>query len=103
MLIYRRIYGGKLEREQDLGKEALLGPLEPAARRRLCAAVERPVLKTIDDAGKFECRLKVLMDDRLSRGRDNAQERGIIAEFLHCRAILLHIILIANLGGLWTS
>ena len=103
MLIDCGIDRGELQAEQDLRKEALLGALEPAARRRLGAAVERPVLKTIDDAGEFECRLEVLMDDRLSRGSGNAKERGLGAGFLGRGTQLLRIILIANLGGLWTS
>lgn len=76
MLVDRGIDRGQLQREQDLRKEALLGPLEPAAGRCLGAAVESPVLEPIDDARKFERRFEVLMDDRLSRGRGNAQERG---------------------------
>ena len=57
-------------------KEALLGPLEPAAGRRLGAAVERLVLQAIDDPCEFKRGFEVLLNDRLSRGRDNAQERG---------------------------
>jgi hypothetical protein len=81
MLIYRRIYGGKLEREQDLGKEALLGPLEPAARGSFGSAIERSILQWIDHTGKFQSVLKVLVDDGLSRGGDNAKERGVGAQF----------------------
>ena len=57
-------------------KKALLGAFEPAARRRLGAAVEGLVLKPIDDPGEFERGFEVLVNDRLSRGRGNAQERG---------------------------
>jgi len=71
----------QLQREQDLREEALLGSFEPAARRCLGAAVERLVLEAIDDTGKFERGLEVLMDDRLSRGGDNAKERGVGAQF----------------------
>ena len=39
----------------------------------------------------------------LSRGSDNAQERGVVAEFPLSGANLLRIILVANLGGLWTN
>ncbi|AIT82775.1 hypothetical protein JI59_25355 (plasmid) [Novosphingobium pentaromativorans US6-1] len=103
MLVDRGIDRWQLQREEDLRKEALLGPLEPAAGRRLGAAVERPVLKPIDDPGEFERGLKVLVNDRLSRGSDNAQERGVVAEFPLSGANLLRIILVANLGGLWTN
>jgi hypothetical protein len=45
----------------------------------------------------------VLVDDGLSRGSGNAKERGVGAGFQGCGTKLLRIILIANLGGLWTS
>ena len=77
MLVDRGIDRGQLQREQDLRKEALLGPLEPAAGRRLGAAVEGLVLKPIDDPGEFKRGFEVLVNDRLSRGSDNAQERGV--------------------------
>ena len=77
MLVDRGIDRGQLQREQDLRKEALLGPLEPAAGRRLGAAVEGLVLKPVDDAGEFERGFEVLVDDRLSRGSGNAEERGV--------------------------
>jgi hypothetical protein len=49
VLVDRGVDRRELQREQDLGKEPLLGPLEPAARCRLGAAVERLVLEAIDD------------------------------------------------------
>ena len=81
MLVDRGVDRGQLQREQDLAKEALLGPLEPAAGGRLGAAVERPVLKPIDDAGELKRRFEVLVNDRLSRGSGNAEERGVTGEF----------------------
>jgi len=47
--------------------------------------------------------LQVGLDEFLSRGSDNAQERGVVAEFPLSGANLLRIILVANLGGLWTN
>ena len=64
---------------------------------------ERLVLEAIDDTGEFERGLQVAMDDALSRGSGNAKERGLGAGFLGRGTQLLRIILIANLGGLWTS
>jgi len=81
MLVDRGIDRGQLQREQDLRKEALLGSLEPAAGGSLGAAIERPVLEPIDDAGEFKRGFEVLVDDRLSRGGDNAKERGVGAQF----------------------
>jgi len=64
-----------------LRKKALLGAFEPAARRRLGAAVEGLVLKPVDNPSEFECSLEVLVNDRLSRGSGNAEERGVTGEF----------------------
>jgi hypothetical protein len=38
-------------------------------------------LETIGDARCARAPPQVAVDDRLSRGRDNAQERGVAAEF----------------------
>ncbi|PJG49618.1 hypothetical protein CAF53_01215 [Sphingobium sp. LB126] len=84
-----------------MAKEALLGAFKGRTGGGFGLPVQRPL--AAGDVGGFHRRVQVPMNDSLSRGSDNAQERGIVAEFLHCRAILLHIILIANLGGLWTS
>jgi len=81
VLVDRRVDRGQLQREQHLRKEALLGALEPAARSGLRAAVERAVLEAVDNARQFERGFKVLVDDRLSRGGDNAKERGVGAQF----------------------
>jgi hypothetical protein len=51
----------------------------------------------------LQCFAQVGVNDRLSRGSDNAQERGVVAEFPLSGANLLRIILVANLGGLWTN
>jgi hypothetical protein len=81
MLVDRGINRRQLEREQDLGKEALLGSLEPAARGGLGTAVECPVLEWVNYAGQLKRGVEVLVDDRLSRGGDNAKERGVGAQF----------------------
>ena len=95
MLVDRRIDRGQLQREQDLRKEALLGPLEPAARGCLGAAVERLVLKPVDNPGEFKRGFEVLVDDRLSRGGDNAKERGVGAQ---CRETDHHVLRIISQG-----
>jgi hypothetical protein len=55
------------------------------------------------DVGRFHRRIEVVVDDRLSRGSGNAKERGVGAGFQGRGTKLLRIILIANLGGLWTN
>jgi hypothetical protein len=77
--------------------------LEARARRRQRLAIEGLAFERIGDARCAQRRLKVAVDDRLSRGSDNAQERGVVAEFPLSGANLLRIILVANLGGLWTN
>ena len=64
-----------------MGKEALLGPFENRERSRLGAAVERVAAVLIDDAGFLERLAQIGMDNRLSRGGDNAKERGVGAQF----------------------
>jgi hypothetical protein len=76
-----------------LSEEALLGAFEPAARRCLGAAVEGLVLEPIDDAGEFERGLEVLVNDRLSRGSGNAEERGVVLQSCGTFRHVLHIIL----------
>ena len=66
----------QLHREEELGKEALLGSLENRQRGRLGTAVERVAAVLIDDAGFLERLAQIGMDNRLSRGRDNVKERG---------------------------
>ena len=81
MLVDRRIDRRQLHREQHLAEEALLGAFEPAARRRLGAAVQGAVFEPIDNSGEFERDFEILVNDRLSRGSGNAEERGVTGEF----------------------
>ena len=66
----------QLHRQQELAKEALFRALEARARRRQRQTVEGLALERIGDARCAQRRLKVAVDDRLSRGRDNVKERG---------------------------
>jgi hypothetical protein len=94
---------GQFHRQQKLAEEALLRAFEARARRRQRLTIEGLAFERIGDARCAKRRLKVAVDDRLSRGSDNAQERGVVAEFPLSGANLLRIILVANLGGLWTN
>jgi hypothetical protein len=94
---------GQLHRQQELAEEALLRALEARAGCRQRLAIEGLAFERIGDARCAQRSLKVAVDDRLSRGSDNAQERGVVAEFPLSGANLLRIILVANLGGLWTN
>ncbi|WP_366651526.1 hypothetical protein, partial [Sphingomonas sp. 67-36] len=66
----------QLHREEHLPEEALLGGFEPRPSRRLSARVERISVDRVDHAGQLERGFHVLVDNRLSRGRDNVKERG---------------------------
>ena len=92
-----------LHRDQQLGEEALFGAFEPRESRSLGLGIERFVLEPIHDIGEGEDFVEIAMNDGLSRGSGNAKERGVGAGFQGCGTKLLRIILIANLGGLWTS
>jgi hypothetical protein len=94
---------GQFHRQQKLAEEALLRAFEARARRRQRLTIEGLAFERVGDARCAKRRLKVAVDDRLSRGSDNAQERGVVAEFPLSGANLLRIILVANLGGLWTN
>ena len=103
----RRIDSGQqaweLHRQKQLREEALLGSLEDRQRCGLGTRVERPAGFAVYDPRGLQRFAEVGMDDRLSRGSGNAKERGLGAGFLGRGTQLLRIILIANLGGLWTS
>jgi hypothetical protein len=64
-----------------LRKEPLLGAFEDRERRRLGAGVEGVAAVRVDNPGGFERVAQVGMDDRLSRGSGNAEERGVTGEF----------------------
>ena len=93
----------ELHRQKQLREEALLGPLEDRQRCGLGTRVERPAGFAVYDPRGLQRFAEVGMDDRLSRGSGNAKERGVVAGFLGRGRKLLRIILVANLGGLWTS
>ncbi|WP_180275711.1 hypothetical protein [Sphingobium sp. IP1] len=84
-------------------EKALLGALKARERRSFGLGIERLVLHPVDDVGEREHFIEIAVDDGLSRGSDNAQERGVVAEFPLSGANLLRIILVANLGGLWSN
>jgi hypothetical protein len=73
--------GRKLERKQDLAEEALLAAFEARSRRGLGHGVAGFVLDGIDDPGDFERVFEIAVNDALSRGSGNAEERGVTGEF----------------------
>jgi hypothetical protein len=64
-----------------LRKEPLLGALEDRERRRLGPGVQGISAVGIDNPGRRQSIAQVGMDDRLSRGSGNAEERGVTGEF----------------------
>ena len=93
----------ELHRQKQLREEALLCPLKDRQRCGLGPGVERAPGLAVDDPRGFQRIAQIGVDDCLSRGSGNAKERGVGAGFQGCGTKLLRIILIANLGGLWTS
>jgi len=81
----RRIDRGQqaweLHRQKQLREEALLGPLEDRQGCGLGTGVERAPGLAVDDPRGFQRFAQVGVNDRLSRGRGNAQERGVATEF----------------------
>ena len=69
-----------LHRRDQVVEEALLGRFESRTGGRLGLRVQRAVGGT-GDPGGFERGVEVVMDDLLSRGGDNAKERGVGAQF----------------------
>jgi hypothetical protein len=84
---------GQLHRQQQLVEEPLLGAFKPASRCGFRTAVERCAVDFIDDTGQLQRLLKVLMNDRLSRGSGNAEERGVVLQSCGTFRHVLHIIL----------
>ena len=101
--LHRSDHGRKLHAEEKLAEEALLGGFEARSRRRLGPAVEGRIFDPVDHGRQFERMFHVAVNDALSRGSGNAKERGVGAGFQGRGTKLLRIILIANLGGLWTN
>ena len=71
----------QLQRNQKLGKEALLGRFEDRDRRSLGAAIIGRFAEAVGDTGRVERGLQVAVNDTLSRGSGNAEERGVTGEF----------------------
>ena len=71
----------ELHRHKQLREEALLGPLEDRQRCGLGTRVERPAGFAVYDPRGLQRFAEVGMDDRLSRGSGNAEERGVTGEF----------------------
>ncbi len=71
----------ELHRQKQLREEALLGPLKDRQRCRLGTRVERAPGLAVDDPRGFQRFAQVGVDDSLSRGGDNAKERGVGAQF----------------------
>ena len=72
---------GHFHCDQQLREEALLGALKPRERRALGLGIERLVLHPVDDVGEREHFIEIAVDDGLSRGSGNAEERGVTGEF----------------------
>ena len=70
----------ELHRQKQLREEALLCPLKDRQRCGLRPGVERPASFAIDDPGRLQRFAQVGVNDRLSRGSDNAKERGVNVE-----------------------
>ena len=72
---------GELHRQKQLREEALLRSLEDRQRCRLGTRVERAPGLAVNDPCGLERFAPVGVNDRLSRGGDNAKERGVGAQF----------------------
>ena len=83
----------QLHREQQLREEALLGSFEHRKRSCLGPRVQRVAAVGIDNPGFFEGIAQVGMDDGLSRGSGNAEERGVVLQSCGTFRHVLHIIL----------
>jgi len=79
--IDRRQQARELHRQKQLREEALLCSLKDRQRCGLGPGVERPAGLAVDDPRGFQRVAQVSVDDRLSRGGDNAKERGVGAQF----------------------
>jgi hypothetical protein len=83
----------QLQRNQKLGKETLFGRFEDRDRRSLRSTIIGRFAETVGDTGRVECGLQVAMDDALSRGSGNAEERGVVLQSCGTFRHVLHIIL----------
>jgi len=83
----------QLHRQKQLREKALLGALEDRQRCRLGARVERPAGFAVDDPCGLQRIAQVCVNDRLSRGSGNAEERGVVLQSCGTFRHVLHIIL----------
>ena len=79
--IDRKQQARELHRQKQLREEALLGSLEDRQRCGLGTRVERAAGLAVDDPRGFQRFAQVGVNDRLSRGSGNAEERGVTGEF----------------------
>ena len=93
VLLDRGQHRRQLHRDQELAEEALLGALEAGERRALGLTIERPAAHPVNDIGFLEDVIEVLVDQRLSRGSGNAEERGVVLQSCGTFRHVLHIIL----------
>ena len=84
---------GELHRQKQLREEALLGSFENRQRCRLSTRVERPSGFAVDDPRRLQRVAQVGVNDRLSRGSGNAEERGVVLQSCGTFRHVLHIIL----------
>jgi hypothetical protein len=64
-----------------LREETLLGGFEARQGRALGLSIQRLSADPVDDVGRLENLVEILVDQRLSRGSGNAEERGVTGEF----------------------
>ena len=82
----RGFHGG-----QEVAEEALLGALESRAGGGLRLTVQRALAP--GDIGHFHRRVEIVVNDGLSRGSGNAEERGVVLQSCGTFRHVLHIIL----------
>ncbi len=82
----------RLHRGDEVIEEALLRALEGRARGGLGLWVERP-MERAGDPGRLHRGVEIVVDDLLSRGSGNAEERGVVLQSCGTFRHVLHIIL----------
>jgi hypothetical protein len=70
-----------LHRDEKLREEPLLRGFEARKGGALRLRVQRVTADAIDDVGGLERDVEIGVDDCLSRGSGNAEERGVTGEF----------------------
>ena len=71
---------GGLHRGDEMIEEALLRAFEGRSCGRARLRIQSPV-RGAGDTGSLECRIEMGVNDLLSRGSGNAEERGVTGEF----------------------